>query len=104
PFHIELNCHLRLFGWEQVCIVIRDINAFVSYTVRDGRSREPHINQKRNGTMANVMNSNSWYTGFLRPPIHLPMKITFCDREHSIGWFNSIEHLDIVLDFLNEKL
>ena len=81
-----------------------EVKAFVSYTVRDGRSREPHINQKRNGTMANVMNSNSWYTGFLSSPVHLPMKITFCDREHSISWFNSIEHLDIVPDFLNEKL
>ena len=54
--------------------------------------------------MANVVDSDALYPGLSRTPVHLPMQIAFGDRKHPVVFANIIEHFEVVLDFVCQKL
>ena len=104
PFYVEFIRHFRLLGRKQVCIVVSDVDALVTYPVRDGRGREPHVDQKRDRAMTNIVDSDARYPRFFGSPVHLPMEIAFGDGKHPVIRPDAVEHFDVILDFLGQKL
>ena len=50
------------------------------------------------------MDSDTRHPSFLGSPIHLPVEITLGDGEHPVIRPDSVEHLDVILDFFGQKL
>ena len=82
-----------------MCILISDVNAFVSYTVSNRYRRKSHINQQTYMAVPQIVNSYTLYACGFRPSVHLVMKIAFCYRKDTVFLFQTIEpvsytHLD----------
>ena len=58
---IELARHIRLCGREQVSVVIRDIDAFVTDPIRNRYSRISHVDQQGNVAVTEIVDSNTLY-------------------------------------------
>ena len=54
--------------------------------------------------MTNIVDSNAWHTGFFGSPVHLAVEIALGDGEHPVIRPDPVEHLDVILDFLGQKL
>lgn len=87
-----------------MCIIVSDVDALMSHPVRDGCGREPHIDEKRNRAVTNIVDSDARDSGLFGASIHLPMEITLGDGKHSVICSNSVEHFEVILNFLCQKL
>ena len=76
-------------------VVVSDVDALMSHPVRDGRGREPHVDQKRDRAMTDIVDSDARHTGFFGSPVHFPVKITLGDGEHPVVWPDPVEHFDV---------
>ena len=85
-------------------IIVGDVNALMAHPVRDGRGRESHVNQKRHRAMTNIVDSDARHPGFFGSPVHLPVKIALGDGKHPVIQPDAVKHLDVILDFLGQKL
>ena len=50
------------------------------------------------------MDSDTRHSGFFGSPIHLPVEIALGDGEHPVIQPDSIEHFEIVLNLIRQKL
>ena len=85
-------------------VLIGDFNALVSHTVSNRHRRESHINQQTDVAVTKVVNADTLYACGFRPSVHLVMKIAFCHRENTVFLFKTVEHTEIFLHFLAEKM
>lgn len=56
--------------WIQVPINMVDHIYTISDPLRNQQGKEPHVDQKRNMRMPEIMDSNHWYICFLCPLYH----------------------------------
>lgn len=54
--------------------------------------------------MTNIMDSDARYPGFFGSPVHFSVEIALSDGEHPVIRPDAVEHLDVILDFLGQKL
>ena len=50
------------------------------------------------------MDSDTRHPRFFGSPVHLPMEIALGDSKHPVIWPDSVEHFEIVLNFIRQKL
>ena len=50
--------------------------------------------------VTNIVDSDTRDSGLFRASIHLPVEITLGNGEHSVICSNSIEHFEVILNFL----
>ena len=50
------------------------------------------------------MYANSFHPGLLAATVHFPVEIAFADGEHPAVRLDSIELLEVVLEFITEEL
>lgn len=82
-----------------MCIIVSGVDTFMVYPVCDGCGREPHVDEKRNRAVMNIMDSDAQDSGFFGATIHFPVEITLGDGEHSVIRSNAVEHFEVILDF-----
>lgn len=87
-----------------MCVSIGNIDALVSNAVCDGNCREAHIDQEGDMAMSQVVDSDFLNTGLCAASAHFVMKIGLRDREHSGIVSNPIQGVEIILNFVNEKI
>ena len=63
-----------------------------------------YIDEKRNRAVTNIVDSDARDSGLFGASIHLPMEITLGDGKHSVICSNSVEHFEVILNFLCQKL
>ena len=85
-------------------IVVSDVDALMAYSVCDGRGRKAHINQKRYRAMPDVVDSDALDPSLFRAPLHLPVEIALSDSEYPTMRPDAVEHFEIVLNFICQKL
>ena len=85
-------------------IILSDVDALMSHPVCDGCGREPHVDEKRNRTVTNIVDSDARDSSLFGTSIHLPVEITLGNGEHSVICSNSVEHFEVILNFLCQKL
>ena len=54
--------------------------------------------------MTNIVDSDARHSRFFGSPVHFPVEIALGDGEHSVIRPDPVEHLDVILDFLGQKL
>ena len=54
--------------------------------------------------MTNIVDSDTRYSRFFGSPVHLPVEITLGDGEHPVIRPDAVEHFEIVLNFICQKL
>ena len=54
--------------------------------------------------VTNIVDSDALYPGRLAAPIHLMVQIMLADGENAVIGFCAIEHFDVVLHLLREKI
>ena len=85
-------------------VIVGDVDAFMSHPVSDCRGRKAHVDEKRNCAVPDVMNPNTLHPRLLCASVHFPMEIAFCNGKHSVIFAHIVEHFQIVLNFLYQKL
>ena len=68
---IQHICHLQLFGWKHMGIMICNILTLVADAVADGDGRKTHVNQKRDMGVSQIMDTDPLDSSLLRSPVHL---------------------------------
>ena len=87
-----------------MCIIVSDVDALMTYPICDGCGREPHVDEKRNCAVTNIVDSDTRDSGLFGASVHLPVEITLGDGEHSVICSNAVEHFEVILNFLCQKL
>ena len=85
-------------------IAIGDLDALVTHPVRNGHSGKAHINKQADVTVPQIVDPDALDPGGLGTSVHLVMEIAFGHGENAVLLFYPIEHPQIVLHFLAEKL
>ena len=87
-----------------MCVVIGDVNAFVTDTIRNSSCGEAHVDEQRDMRVSQIMDAYALDIGFLCTSVHFVVEIAFCDGEHPIVRLDIVELFQIVLNFINEEL
>ena len=87
-----------------MCVVVGDVDAFVTYPISDCNSRESHFNQQGYMTVSKIMDPNPLDLGFPAPACHFPMQIIFCNWEDAFIRGQTVQAFDVVVNLCSQKV